>query len=153
MVYLDDILHILILFTRWHAKRLRGFAEQQPSRLWPVSENEDNSWTTCILIKFYLLVHVNNVWPLVCKSATRLRWASVRPAWSLSEKAHNSWTILFDGRGFAEHPVIRPWPVMKNVHNSLTTWYCTIKLFLVLLSIFLIAHPECFPFAKFEWCI
>ena len=50
----------------------------------------NSSWTS----RYFdcILVHINTVLPL----------ASV-----------NS---LFDERGFAEHPVIRPWSVMKNVH-------------------------------------
>ena len=70
----------LTLSIHCHAKRWRGFAEHHFGRSSFFSENAHNSntpWYICF--KFCILMYFNIVYPLPCKTVTRLRRASFWP--------------------------------------------------------------------------
>ena len=67
----------LTLSSHCHAKRWRGFTEHDFGRSSSFSENAHNSWTLWyICFKFCILMYLNIVQPLLCKTVTRLRQAS-----------------------------------------------------------------------------
>ena len=71
---------ILTLSSHCHAKRWRGFVEHHFGRLSSLSENAHNSWTpSYIYFKFCILMYLNIVQQLPCKTVTRLCQASFWP--------------------------------------------------------------------------
>ena len=95
------------LFSHWHAKQWRGFAEHHFDRSRSFSENAYNSWTTQnILIKFCILIHFDITY--------RLPYTAINKSFLTDD-------------GFAERQFKNLGSASENAHNSWTLWYIHFK--------------------------